>query len=261
MASLRLRDPHGSDPGRRDARLIGLRGLPRAIAVIAAATIIAAATPTPVAAAGRSSSQPRPTQHSGHRFANLRLLWSAYPLGPRASSHERAVRRSRPPSSQPSKASARDQRRHQPGSSLAWLVAAGVGTAVLLVLVSWQTRRGFALRKVGRQPSSRSVVDGGSEDGIAPAADRGDQSTDSRRAPHAPTDSRRSAVDWPHDDHLLFVPTSTGYLLAARPGDAPPVLFEFDGKDFGLDGRFRVSRIGASPLPSDDRDCAYLERT
>jgi hypothetical protein len=54
---------------------------------------------------------------------------------------------------------------------------------------------------------------------------------------------------------------STGYTLVARSGDVPPVLFEFDGKDFGLDGRFRVSKIGPSPLPSDERDCAYLERT
>ena len=240
-----------------------MRGFARVIVILVAATTIAAAAATPVAAGARHSSRPQPSHRTGHRFANLKLLWSAYPLRPRReSSRARAIPRSRRPSSQASKASTRGRRRHHQGSSLAWVVAVGVATTVLLVLVARQRRRGLALRKAEPQPSSRVAADGGaSEDGITPAADWGEHSTGDRRAPRAPTDDRRIAVDWRHDDHLLFVPTSTGYRLVARPGDVPPVRFEFDGKDFGLDGRFRVSKIGASPLPSDERECAYLERT
>jgi hypothetical protein len=239
-----------------------LRGFGRAIVILVAATIIASAAATPVAAGPRHSSRSQPSQPTGRGFANLKPLWSAYPLRPgRGSSRERASPRARPRSSQPSKTSAGGQQRHQKGSSLAWVIAAAVATTVLLVLVARQRRRRLALRKAEHQPSSRPAVDGGGEDGIAPAAEWNDQSTRDPPAPPAPTDTRRIAVDWPHDYHLLFVPTSTGYILLARPGDVPPALVEFDGRDFGLDGRFRVSKIGASPLPSDERACAYLERT
>lgn len=261
-ASLRLRDPSGFDRARRDARPNGLRGFGRAIVILVAATIIASAAATPVAAAPRHSSRSQPSQPTGHGFANLKPLWSAYPLRPRrGSSRKRAIPRARPPSSRPSKTSAGGQRSHQQGSWLAWVIAAGVATTVLLVLVARQRRRRLALRKAEHQPSPRLAVGGGGEDGIAPAADWSDHSTRDPPAPRAPIDNRRIAVDWPDDYHLLFVPTSTGYILVARPGDVPPALVEFDGKDFGLDGRFRVSKIGASPLPSDERACAYLERT
>jgi hypothetical protein len=69
-----------------------------------------------------------------------------------------------------------------------------------------------------------------------------------------------AAVKWRRDGHLLFVPTSEGYTLVERMGDAPPVRREFDGAEFGLQGRFRVLKIVPSPLPGDKRDCAYLER-
>lgn len=52
--------------------------------------------------------------------------------------------------------------------------------------------------------------------------------------------------------HLLLFPTSDGYVLAERSGEAP-------GAGAAVDGRFAVTRVGPSPLPLDRRRCAYLE--
>ena len=53
--------------------------------------------------------------------------------------------------------------------------------------------------------------------------------------------------------HLLFVWSPTGYTLQERDGAPPPVGHEFD--DGGR--RLVVTKVGASPLPDDDRPCAY----
>jgi hypothetical protein len=60
------------------------------------------------------------------------------------------------------------------------------------------------------------------------------------------------------DQHLLFISKPTGYELMAREGDPPVVgsVVELDGQ-----GRFFVSRVSPSPLPSDKRPCAYLQPT
>jgi hypothetical protein len=60
------------------------------------------------------------------------------------------------------------------------------------------------------------------------------------------------------EQHLLFVSKPTGYELVAREGDPPAVgaTLELDGV-----GRFVVSRISPSPLPSDKRPCAYLQQS
>jgi hypothetical protein len=55
--------------------------------------------------------------------------------------------------------------------------------------------------------------------------------------------------------YLLFVWSPTGYELRERDGD-PPALgdeVEEDGK------RMRVTKLGPSPLPHDDRPCAYVQ--
>jgi hypothetical protein len=54
--------------------------------------------------------------------------------------------------------------------------------------------------------------------------------------------------------YLLFVPSSQGYRLEERDGEAPErdERVEVDGVPFV------VSRVGASPLPLDARPCAYL---
>src|SRR5439155_4948529 len=60
------------------------------------------------------------------------------------------------------------------------------------------------------------------------------------------------------EGHLLFVPTTAGYVLVGRNGPAPP-----DGDRVKLRDQaasFRVAKLGASPLPHDPRICAYLDR-
>jgi hypothetical protein len=55
--------------------------------------------------------------------------------------------------------------------------------------------------------------------------------------------------------HLLFVSKPSGYELAEREGEAPAAGSEVeDGEK-----RFVVSRVAPSPLPGDDRRCAYLQ--
>jgi hypothetical protein len=56
--------------------------------------------------------------------------------------------------------------------------------------------------------------------------------------------------------YLLFVWKPTGYELRERDGELPAlgsVLEEEDGR------RMVVTRVGPSPLPGDDRRCAYLQ--
>jgi hypothetical protein len=57
------------------------------------------------------------------------------------------------------------------------------------------------------------------------------------------------------EGHLLFVWTPRGYELREREGDPPAV-----GSEIEEDGHvLRVSKVGPSPLPHDDRPCAYLQ--
>jgi hypothetical protein len=56
--------------------------------------------------------------------------------------------------------------------------------------------------------------------------------------------------------HLLFVSKPTGYELRERDGELPAVGAVVEEEDAG---RMVVTRIGPSPLPGDDRRCAYLQ--
>ena len=57
--------------------------------------------------------------------------------------------------------------------------------------------------------------------------------------------------------HLLFVSKPSGYELAEREGEPPVPGSEVQ---LGEDGaRFFVSKIGPSPLPGEERPCAYLQ--
>jgi hypothetical protein len=57
--------------------------------------------------------------------------------------------------------------------------------------------------------------------------------------------------------HLVFISRSSGYELAEREGEPPTAGTEIeDGQK-----RFLVSKVAASPLPGDERLCAYLEPT
>jgi hypothetical protein len=55
--------------------------------------------------------------------------------------------------------------------------------------------------------------------------------------------------------YLLFVWKPTGYELLERDGELPALGAVLDEED----GRMVVTRIGPSPLPGDDRRCAYLQ--
>jgi hypothetical protein len=56
--------------------------------------------------------------------------------------------------------------------------------------------------------------------------------------------------------YLLFVWKTSGYHLEEREGELPSV-----GSWVELESgvRQRVSKVGPSPLPGDDRPCAYLQ--
>jgi len=55
--------------------------------------------------------------------------------------------------------------------------------------------------------------------------------------------------------HLLFVWKPSGYELRERDGDVPAVddEVEEDGK------QMRVTKVTSSPLPRDERRCAYVQ--
>ena len=55
--------------------------------------------------------------------------------------------------------------------------------------------------------------------------------------------------------HLLFVWKSSGYELAERNGDPPTPGTEVEEGE----KRFVVVKVAPSPLPGDDRSCAYLQ--
>jgi hypothetical protein len=55
--------------------------------------------------------------------------------------------------------------------------------------------------------------------------------------------------------YLLFVSKPTGYELRERDGEPPSIGDVVEEEDGGM----RVSKLGASPLPGDSRQCAYLQ--
>jgi len=60
----------------------------------------------------------------------------------------------------------------------------------------------------------------------------------------------------PHEPgYVLFVWSPSGYALLSRAGEPPPV-----GSEVGISGGLRVvTKIGPSPLPGDERPCAFLD--
>jgi hypothetical protein len=53
--------------------------------------------------------------------------------------------------------------------------------------------------------------------------------------------------------YLLFVWAPTGYELREQEGEPPAAGDEVEVDD----RRLRVTKVGVSPLPGDDRPCAY----
>jgi hypothetical protein len=56
------------------------------------------------------------------------------------------------------------------------------------------------------------------------------------------------------DKHLLFIWKPSGYELREADGDVPAVGSEVEADNQKL----QVTKIAPSPLPNDDRPCAYL---
>jgi len=84
----------------------------------------------------------------------------------------------------------------------------------------------------------------------------GDPATTSARLPGASID--REAIPTSAEsrdvDALVFVPSPDGYALQAWQGALPGPGSVVDVKG----RRFHVARIGASPLPGDERPCIFL---
>ena len=59
--------------------------------------------------------------------------------------------------------------------------------------------------------------------------------------------------------HLLFISTSRGYALVERDGP-PPAASRYVTVP-GHEGLFRVVKLATSPLPNDQRACAYVQKT
>jgi hypothetical protein len=57
------------------------------------------------------------------------------------------------------------------------------------------------------------------------------------------------------DGHLLFVWTPRGYELREREGEPPQVGAQVEEEGVVL----CVAKVAPSPLPGDDRLCAYLQ--
>jgi hypothetical protein len=55
--------------------------------------------------------------------------------------------------------------------------------------------------------------------------------------------------------HLLFIWKTTGYELREADGDPPAVGSEIEADAVTQ----RVTKVAPSPLPGDDRPCAYLQ--
>jgi hypothetical protein len=62
----------------------------------------------------------------------------------------------------------------------------------------------------------------------------------------------------PDGKHLLFVSKPSGYELVERDGEPPALGSKVELGDDSV--RFVVAKLGPSPLPQDDRPCAYLQR-
>lgn len=56
------------------------------------------------------------------------------------------------------------------------------------------------------------------------------------------------------EKHLLFIWKPTGYELREVDGEVPAVGSEVEADDKKL----QVTKVAPSPLPNDDRPCAYL---
>jgi hypothetical protein len=236
----------------------------RALVILLTGTILAATSTTSAADFDQSSKSRGQHHRARHRAVNPKSLWSRFPLAPRRASSGQA-NQSRPRPSRVPQPKERVQRQQHSSHSLRDATIFAILLASIVVLV-FSTSRRLRRRRAGSQGdvrrSGRLAASG--ESTSAPLQSQIETTARpeiSRRPKREATAHNQPEAQWHRPGHLLFVPTDKGYTLLERPGDAPPVLRDLDGAELGLEGRFRVLKIVASPLPSDERPCAYLERT
>jgi hypothetical protein len=81
---------------------------------------------------------------------------------------------------------------------------------------------------------------------------------------HYETAAQEEDTPWPratvHEEttHLCFAPHAGSYTLVERSGPLPKPGDEISHPEYG-GHRFVVSHVGRSPLPLDERMCAYLQ--
>jgi hypothetical protein len=216
--------------------------------VLASIVVVFALASASVARGASSSSGA--TAHGRRQQARYPTrLWSKFPL---------AAKRSRPAQLR------KPAHRALPGAPLdsgrrrTWrpnaLLSVLLASAAALLLAAGAV----ALR--GRAAARRPDPTGGKREAEAePPVQAGTVQTGTAQAAEDDAPGHGHQSDEPPAVHVLFVPTELGYALVERAGDVPPVLDQIEGRDLGIEGRFLVSKVSASPLPRDDRRCAYLE--
>jgi hypothetical protein len=221
--------------------------------------------------AGSAWGATRPAQPSPEPSSGPSRLWSQYPL----SARPRPDRTSGESGSPARPAASRPARVPSPPtldrpSRLRPFLVAAFGTSVfasafllaLLAVTASNTatfHRFLAIRRARSVESRRAAPVKSSR--AAPVESRRAPPLESWRAP--PLESPRappSEMTVAASRHLVFVPTDGGYTLVEVEGEPPGVGSSLSGSDLSLGGRFKVSKVGPSPLPADSRRCVYLER-
>jgi hypothetical protein len=232
----------------------------RRMALVTLFAGVVAAIPSLAGAGAPPARPPQSADVRGHRPPNLKHLWSRFPLGEK---RLRIAGIQKLPGAVLPHAPRRTEARSPQAGGGSWpldpmLAMLVVSAAVLMLPAGLVARR----RRRVALPTNPSA---GTELRPLVAEARG-PSTHRPAAAKTPADDRPApvrhpAMERPREAHLLFVPTETGYTLIERAGAAPPVFGQVEGSEVGLEGCFLVSKVGSSPLPGDERRCAYLEQT
>ena len=222
---------------------------------------------------------------SAKRPASVGQLWAAFPLA------EPRPRSARPVRTRPVKSAARRARVvatpgvQDTGDTGRWLLLGAVGasafaSAVLFALFgisAWRSRvlHRLALARRRRRSTPRDALapvgatgferelQGARRRTVPPtapgrAAEAG-RGGDGRAAVTRRPEGPSRAVTPAPPRYLLFLATGNGYALVEADGE-PPTVGTWVPMRAGAEGRYRVAKVGPSPLPRDARLCVYLEQ-
>jgi hypothetical protein len=96
-------------------------------------------------------------------------------------------------------------------------------------------------------------------DGASQNLETGPSEAVEDRAPDRSPPAAEEAPEAVRSQYLLFIGTAAGYVLLEHDAKPGPVGAIVDVPDFA-EGPFIVTKLGASPLPRDERRCAYLQQ-